>query len=113
MELEKAFDSVFRDNLWRRMEELGMCDGYRVVAHRLYEKVRSRIRVSKGMYEYFGTDTFVKQLFPPSPTLFCLYIDRLEDWLSNVDGKDVNLTSYVMKLILFMHGIIIFPKNMD
>ena len=60
------------------MEELGNPDVYRASVHRLYEKVRVKIRTSEGMSECFGSDMGVKHGCSLSPTLFGLYIDKLE-----------------------------------
>ncbi|XP_057842732.2 uncharacterized protein LOC131052150 [Cryptomeria japonica] len=49
VDFKKAFDIVPRDKLWNRMEELGILDMYRAVVHRLYERVRAKIRTSEGM----------------------------------------------------------------
>ena len=80
---EKAFDSVLRDKIWQRMEELGVPKHLRAVAHRLYEDVQVKIRTSEGIFESFKSDIGVKQDCPLSPTLFGLYIDKLEEWLNS------------------------------
>lgn len=82
-----------RDKLWNVMEELGIPDEYRETFHRLYEKVRAKIKTSEGMFECFGRDIGVKQGCLLSPTLFDLYIDNLEAWLSKEDGEGVHLES--------------------
>jgi hypothetical protein len=46
---KKAFDTVPRDNLWHRMEELGVPIHLRVAVHRLYEVVKVKIRTSAGI----------------------------------------------------------------
>ena len=61
------------------MEELEIPLHYRVVVHRLYEEVKVKIRTSAGILESFRSDIGVKQGFPLSPTLFGLYIDKLEE----------------------------------
>jgi hypothetical protein len=43
VDFKKAFDTMPRDKLWNKMEELGIPDGYRAAVHRLYEKVRAKI----------------------------------------------------------------------
>jgi len=73
MDFKKAFDTVPRDKLWNRMEELGIPDEYRAAVHRLYEKVRTKIRTSEGMSECFGSDIGVKQGCP-LPPLCSVYI---------------------------------------
>ena len=49
VDFKKAFDTVPRDNLWRRMEELEIPLHYRVVVRRLYEEVKVKIRTSTSI----------------------------------------------------------------
>jgi len=44
VDFKKRFDIVSRDKLWRRMEDLGIPSEYRVIVHKLYEKVSIEIR---------------------------------------------------------------------
>ena len=93
------------------MEELGIPDGYRAAVHRLYEKVRAKIRTGEGISECFGSDIGVKQGCPLSPTLFGLYIDNLEAWLSKTDGEGVHLAGYVVKLLLYADDLILISQT--
>lgn len=86
-------------------------DIYRAVVHRLYEKVRAKIRTSEGMSECFGSDIGVKQGCPLSPTLFGLYIDKLETWLNMSEGEGVHLADYVVKLLLYVDDLILISKT--
>lgn len=61
------------------MEELGILVHLR---DRLYEEVKVKIRTSDGISNSFRSDIGVKQGHPLSPTLFGLYIDKLEEWLN-------------------------------
>ena len=69
------------------MEELEIPLQYTTVVHRLYEEVKVKIRTSMAISESFRSDIGVKQGCPLSPTLFGLYIDKLEEWL-NLQGGD-------------------------
>lgn len=64
------------------------------------------------MSECFGSDIGVKQGCPLSPTLFGLYIDKLESWLSKTDGEGVHLAGYVVKLLLYVDDLILIFKTM-
>ena len=62
------------------------------------------------MFECFGSDIGVKQWCPLSPTLFGLYIEKLEVWLSRTNGESVHLAGYVVKLLLYVDDIILISK---
>jgi hypothetical protein len=100
VDFKKAFDMVPRDKLWHRMEELGVPIHLRVAIHRPYEEVKVKIRMSAGISESFRSDIGVKQGCPLSPTLFGLYIDKLEEWLNSQEGDGALLGDFVIRLLL-------------
>ena len=67
VDLKKEFDTVPRDNLWHRMEEIEIPLQYRDVVHRLYEEVKVKIRTSASISESFRSNIGVKQGFHLSP----------------------------------------------
>ena len=103
VDFKKAFDTVPKDKLWHRMEELGVPIHLRAAVHRLYEEVKVKIRTSYGISESFRSDIGVKQGCPLSPTLFGLYIDKLEEWLNlerggwNPHGRVCDKASFVCR----------------
>ena len=110
VDFKKAFDTVPRDKLWHRMEELGVPIHLRAAVHRLYEEVEGKIITSDGISESFRSDIGVKQGCPLSPTLFYLYIDKLEEWL-NLEGRDgVLMGEYVIRLLLYLDDLILIAK---
>ncbi|KAH9319051.1 hypothetical protein KI387_020820, partial [Taxus chinensis] len=111
VDFKKAFDTVPRKKLWDRMEELGIPDEFRAAVHKLYEQVRAKIKTREGMSECFGSNIGVKQGCPLSPTLFGLYIDKLEDWLNKTEGGGIQLASYVVKLLLYADDLILISKT--
>ena len=111
VDFKKAFDRVPRDKLWRRMEELEIPMHYRAAIHRLYEEVKVKIRTSVGISESFRSDIGVKQGCPLSPTLFGLYIDKLEEWLNLQGGDGVRLGKFVIKLLLYADDIVLISKS--
>ncbi|KAH9324645.1 hypothetical protein KI387_004823, partial [Taxus chinensis] len=111
VDFKKVFDTVPRDKLWNRMEELGIPDKFRAAVHRLYEQVRAKIKTREGMSECFGSDIGVKQGCPLSPTSFGLYIDKLEEWLHNTEGGGVQLAEYVVKLLLYADDLILISTT--
>jgi hypothetical protein len=111
VDFKKDFDMVPRDKLWHKMEELGVPIHLREVVHRLYEEVKFKIRTSAGIFESFRSDIGVKQGCPLSPTLFGLYIDKLEEWLNSQEGDGALLGDFVIRLLLYADGLISITKS--
>jgi len=111
VDIKKTFDTIHRDKLWRRMEELEIPVHSRFVIHRLYEEVKVKIRTSVGILESFRSGIGVKQGFPLSLTLFGLYIDKLEEWLDLQGGDCVRLGEFVIKLLLYANDIVLICKS--
>ena len=81
MDFRKAFDTVPRYNLWNRLEELKVPLELRVAAIRLYENVIAKLKSNEGWSKDIKCNIGVKQGCPLSPTLFGIYIDKLEGCL--------------------------------
>jgi hypothetical protein len=111
VDFRKAFDTVPRDKLWGRMEELRVPRHLRAVVHRLYEEVKVKIRTSTGISKSFRSNIGVKQGCPLSPTLFGLYIDKLEEWLNSQGGDGIHLGKFVIRLLLYTDDLILIAKS--
>ena len=72
---------VPRNNLWNRFEALKVPFKLRVVAIRLYKNVIDNLKSNECMYKDIKCNIIVKQGCPLSPTLFGIYIDKLEGYL--------------------------------
>ena len=112
VDFKKAFDIVLRGKLWHRMEELEVPMHLRAVVHRLYEDVKVKIQTSTGISESFRSDIGVKQGCPLSPTLFGLYIDKLEEWLNLQDGEGALLGEFMIRLLLYADDLILRLLNL-
>jgi hypothetical protein len=93
------------------MEELGVPRHLRADVHRLYEEVKVKIRTSVDISEIFRSDIGVKQGCPLSPTLFGLYIDKLEEWLNSQGGDGIHLGKFVIRLLLYTNDLILIAKS--
>lgn len=89
VDFKKAFDTVPRDKLWLGMEELLIPMNLRATVHRMYEEVKVKIKTTDGISDCFRSDIGVRQGCPLSPTLFGLYIDKLEDWLDMQNDEGI------------------------
>ena len=93
------------------MRELEVPKENKTVVYKLYEHVKAKIRTKEGMLECFGSNMGVKQGCPLSPTLFGLYIDKLEEWLNKANGEGIQLADYVIRLLLYADDLILIAKT--
>ena len=81
VDFRKTFDTVPRNNLWNRLEELKVPFELRAAAIRLYENVIAKFKRNEGCLKDIKCNIVFKQGFPLSPTLVGMYIDKLEGCL--------------------------------
>ena len=110
VDFRKAFDMVTRYNLWNRLEELKFPLELRTAAIRLYENVIAKLKSNEGWSKDIKCNIRVKQGCPLSPTLFGIYINKLEGYLEEA-GCDVTiLARIVFILLLCVDNIVLFTR---
>lgn len=78
VDFQKAYDTVPRDQLWGKLERMGI-KGFVLNAIRaMYADVPVSVKTPQGLTPTFQSLMGVKQGCPLSPTLFGLYIDDFE-----------------------------------
>ena len=102
VEFRKAFDTVPRNNLWNRLGELKVPFELRVVTIRLYENVIAKFKSNGGLSRDIKCNIGVKQGFRLSPTLFGIYINKLEGCLEEASCTSTTLARIVIILILYI-----------
>jgi hypothetical protein len=110
VDFRKAFDTIPRKNLWDRLEEIKVPFYLRDTAIRLYENVISNFNNIKGLLEEINCNIGVKQVCLLSPTLFCIYIDNLEECLEEACCVSPTLTGIVINILLYADDIIVMVR---
>jgi hypothetical protein len=77
----------------------------------LYENVISNLRNNEGWLEEINYNIGVKQGFPLYPTLFDIYIDKLEYCLEYVGCTSLTLTGIFIILLLYVDDIFLMVRN--
>ncbi|GJS00135.1 retrovirus-related pol polyprotein LINE-1 [Tanacetum coccineum] len=77
LDLEKAYDSVPRELVWRTLRDKGTPRRYSRVIKDMYEGVKTRVRTTMGNTKFFPVDVGLQQGSAISPYLFTLILDEL------------------------------------
>ena len=91
---------VPRNNLWNRLEEINVPFELRAAAIRLYENVIAKLKRNEGWSKDIKCNIGDKKGFPLSPTLFGIYIDKLEGCLEEARCAGTILAGIVIILLL-------------
>ena len=116
MDFRKVFDTMLRNNVQNRLEELNVAFELRVVAIRLYENIIAKFKNNEGWSIDINCNIGVKQGFPLSPALFGIYIDKLKRRLEEGDCVDTILARIVMIHLLYDDNIVLMvrsPSDLD
>jgi len=116
VDFRKAFDTVPRNNLWNRLEELKVPFELRDAAIRLYKNVIAKLKSNEGWLNDIKCNIGVKQGCLLSPTLLAIYIDKLEGCLEEAGCSGTILARIVIILLLYANDIVLLarcPSDLD
>ena len=82
----------------------------RAFAIRLYENVIAKFKRNEGCSKDIKCNIGVKQGFPLSPTLFGVYIDKLEGCLEEAVCAGTILAGIVIILLLYADDIVLMAR---
>jgi hypothetical protein len=93
------------------LEEIKVPLKLRVVEIRMYENIIYKFKNTEGWSKYINCNIGVKQGCPLSPTLFGIYIDKLEDCLEKEGCVGPTLTGIVINILLYSNDIILMERS--
>ena len=117
VDFKKAFDTVPRRGLLERMQRIGVPEHLQQGVCRIYEQVMCKLKTPQGFSKSFVSNMGVKQGCPLSPTLFGIYIDELEELITEItkqegiDGPAVGL--YTVLILLYADDVILMAHTVE
>ena len=112
IDIQKAYDKVWRDAIWKKLDEYGIKGRIWRVIKNIYERVESCVLVGNEKTEYFEIDLGVRQGCILSPILFSLFINGLGEELrkKNIGAKIGNLQ---IPILMFADDIVLIGNTKE
>ena len=84
IDLEKAYDRVPRQEVWRCMREKGVPDKYLMIVQDMYEGARTRVKSNVGLTDMIPVGVGLHQGSSLSPYLFAMIMDVLARGIKDI-----------------------------
>ena len=110
IDFKKAYDTVNRDILWHKLQNIGIKDKLFIAIKALYEKVLCTVRINGFNTDWFAVKCGLKQGCPLSPVLFSFFINDLALKIKSTNvgvvcGEDI------VSILLFADDIVLLAEN--
>lgn len=108
IDFRKAFDTVWHDGLFHKLEQIGVTGNFLDIIRITYKNTRCAVRLGDNITQFFPCKQGVRQGDPLSPTLFNIFLNDLFTELENgncdpvsLDGKcNINALAYADDIVL-------------
>ena len=112
VDFQKAFDSIWHDGLFRKLENKGINGNFLKLIKNIYGKTKFVVKIKNKTTNLFNYDKGVQQGNPLSPLLFNLYINDIFDILKN--GGSLNLDNQQnFNALMYADDLIIMSPTQD
>jgi hypothetical protein len=110
VDFKQAFDTVWRNGLWYKMLENGIKGKCYTFIRNMYRGIKSKISMNGMSSDFFCCNVGVRQGENLSPFLFSIYINDLEEFLTekNVVGLQSISSSIENELFLYLKLSVLF-----
>ena len=99
IDLRKAFDSIWHDGLFRKLENLGVNGNFLEIIKNIFKKTTCAVKLNGKITNFFPYDKGVQQGNPISPLLFNLYVNDIFQHIANKDPVSLNNTTLINALM--------------
>ena len=111
IDLEKAYDKVWREDMWRTLATYGVSGRLLKPVKALYENSKARVRVEDELTECFEVRQGVRQGCPLSPWLFNVFLDMVAREARAQFNGGVRLDKCTMQLLMFADDTVLLDET--
>ncbi len=113
IDIQKAYDRVWRDGLWEKLYEYGMTGKMWRVLRNIYDSVESSVLVNDRQSRFFSIDTGLRQGCLLSPILFAIYINGLAEEINRekLGAKIVKYSDDRIGILLYADDIALIAES--
>ena len=111
IDLEKAYDKVWREDMWRTLATYGVSGRLLRAVKALYENSKARVRVEDELTECFEVRQGVRQGCPLSPWLFNVFLDMVAREARAQFNGGVRLDKCTMQLLMFADDTVLLAET--
>ena len=112
IDFKKAYDTVDRNKLFRRLQDMGINGLYLKNIKAMYETISYKIKLKDGYLDPINSNLGLKQGCPLSPMLFNLYIDDIKD-VFDVQCDPVTITDTKISHFLYADDLVLVSLSQE
>jgi len=112
LDIQKAYDRVWRQGLWFILRKYGIRGKLWRVLKNLYAKVESCVRLGKYCTDFFEILVGLRQGCLLSPMLFDIFINGLAEEIIKL-GLGIKCGDRLVCLLLFADDIVLLAENKE
>jgi phosphotransferase system HPr-like phosphotransfer protein len=102
VDYKKAFDSVWRVGLWKKIVECGIHGKILNTIVNMYKQIKSCIRVNNEYSDFFPSFKGLRQGENLSPLLFALFVNDLEEFLLSNGCQQLDFEDDIVNILRVM-----------
>ena len=112
IDFQKAFDSVWHEGLFRKLENKGINGNFLQLIQDIYRKTKCAVKINNKTTNFFAYEKGVQQGNPLSPLLFNLYINDIFEEIKN-DSMVTLDDEYKFNTLMYADDLIIISTTLD
>ena len=110
VDFRKAYDSVWRNGLFYKLMKLGISKTFLTVICKMYQNIRSCVKTSQGLTNYFESFIGVKQGCNLSPNLFNIFINDIPE-IFDQECNPITLGNSKLNCLLYADDLLILSDD--